>query len=145
MRGKRDDRAVCGCVRKADLIASWFAVCVGLISICFGAFTKAGFWTIIAMLLIYLVGSIGFFLKGLSSEEVANLENVEITYGKQYWFPLIGGLFASILIAVIYFTQIQSRISSAILVGLGSMAALTAFISPKYNEKTRLDNADEFG
>jgi len=131
-------------MKRADLVASWFAALIGLLSIYFGALTDAGVWTIIALIVLYFVGSFFLFYRGLSSEERGNLETVEISYGKQYWFPLISGLCASIIIGVIYFTKIQSRLSSTFLVGLGAMAVLTAFVSPKYNEKTRLDNAEEF-
>jgi len=116
-----------------------------LTSIYFGVFTNAGVWIIIALAIVYVLGSTVLFYVGLSRKEQLNLETVEVSYGRTYWVPIVAGFCVSILFGVFYFIQVRPRLSSAILIGGGIMMALTAFVSPKFNEKTRLDNADEFG
>jgi len=132
-------------VRKADRAASWFAVFVGIVGIYLGIFTSSGFGTVIALIAVYLTGTVFLFFRSLSREDRADLETMEVTYGKTYWGPLIAGCFIAVGLGVFYFTKFEPQLASAILVGLGLMSALTAFVSPEFNVKTRLDNADEFG
>jgi hypothetical protein len=132
-------------MRRADLTASLFAVFLGLIAIYLGLMTDTGFGTILIVVSAYFIGSIFVFFLSLSAPTRANLETLEVSYGKKYWLSLIIGATVSIFVGVIYGLFFNTGISEAILVGLGTMAILTAFVSPNYNEKTRLDNAEEFG
>jgi len=132
-------------VKKADLIASCFAVFSGFVGIILGMMTNAGLWSALGLITVYFVGSVYLFFKSLSAEEQLNLETIEVSYGVKYWVPLVFGAMVSLGISTFYFVKYEARFMSAMLVGLGLMSVLTAFISPNYNEKTRLDNADEFG
>lgn len=110
-----------------------------------GLVTDASWWTIIIMVCLYFAGPIALSLWVLPIEEQLNLETLEVSYGLRYWIPLALGIVLGIGLGIFCYFKIGTDLASSILVSLGSTSALTAFVSPKYNEKTRLDNADEFG
>jgi len=132
-------------VKKADFIASWFAVLVGLISILLGAVTDVGIWALIVLVVVYFQGSGYVFSHFMSAEDQSKLETIEISYGTKYWIQLGLGAIISIGISAYYFFQFVPGFVSAIFVGVGLMSVLTAFVSPEYNEKTPPDSSEEFG
>jgi len=145
MRGKCNDCAFLRRVKKVDLVGSWFAVILGLVAMTLGLMTDASWLTIIIMVCLYFIGPVTLSFWILSLEEQLNLETLEVSYSLRYWIPLSLGIVIGIGLGIFCYVKIGTDLASSILVSLGSMAVLTAFVSPKYNEKTRLDNADEFG
>jgi len=132
-------------VKKADLIASWFAVFLGFSSILLGIMTDVSMWAVIALVVVYFQGSGYVFLHFLSTEDQLRLESIEIIYGTKFWTQLVVGAIISIVISAFYFVKFEPGFISAILVGLGLMSALTAFVTPEHKEKTHHEKSEEFG
>ncbi len=106
--------------------------------------TDVGIWGIIGLIGVYLGGSTAIYFSGLSKEDRVDVTHAEVSYNGRFWWLLMGGAIISLISGGLFYLKFGGSLVSAILFGSGLMSALTAFVTPKYNEKTRLDNADEF-
>ena len=132
-------------MRRANLIASIFAALLGLVSIYLGVKTSAGWLAVIILAVIYAIGSSYVFYLATPVSERRDISNVETTYGRSYWIPLIIGILVSVLLAALYFVKFEAKLVSTVLVGQGLMSLLTAFVSPKLHEKLRIEDTEKFG
>ena len=132
-------------MKLANLIASIFAALLGLVSIYLGVKTSAGWLAVIILAVIYAIGSSYVFYLATPVSERRDISNVETTYGRSYWIPLIIGILVSVLLAALYFVKFEAKLVSTVLVGQGLMSLLTAFVSPKLHEKLRIADTEKFG
>ena len=132
-------------MKKADTLASLFAVVIGLISVYLGHMTNVGILAVFILVVIYFYGSSYLFVLILSDEEKTNLVKFGISYNRRFWMSIIVGALASIFLSAFYYFKFKSDLMSSILIGLGLLSILTSFVSSKYNSKPSLGGVDEFG
>ena len=107
-----------------------------MIIIAFSIYFEGNAWTIAIVLFVYFFGINTIFLRVLDEKVVRQLSaGVFVpTYGFRFWGSIVMALIISVFAAYFFLKTFERDVFPAIHFGLGLMAILTAFVSPKFRE-----------